>query len=481
MQSPNRRSALALCLLLIFLAAFETISAAGITKFIPADNSIGTWDPATRTYTLWADVDETIQIDEDDLILNGAGHSVLGAGSGCGLYLHERTAVTVRNLYIEGFSFGIHLHNSSGNIIEQNNISGNSRYGIYLQNSNGNTLIQNTTSDNHEGIFLRDSSSNDLTSNTASKNYSGIYLYNDCVGNVLTGNTTKKNSHGIYLYNSTDNTLTGNTAGSNDYYGIYLQSNCNNNILTDNTVSWNHNCGIYLNNSSGNTITDNTASNNYPGIYFYYNCNNNALARNTISNNYYGIYFNYNCNNNEVYRNNIIDNGTQVLIHSSSENIFSFPAPTGGNYWSDWTTPNTDGDAFIDDPYLFTPTQDDLPWVRQNAWTNQSPTADAGPGQTVHPRDVVTLDGSLSSDPEADYPLTYSWQFSSKPQVSTALLAGADTVSPSFTVDALGDYIIELIVTEHRSPGRDRYIQCRSHSRCRTRPEHNRNRYNRRA
>jgi hypothetical protein len=61
---------------------------------------------------------------------------------------------------------------------------------------------------------------------------------------------------------------------------------------------------------------------------------------------------------------------------------------------------------------------------------------------------VVTLDGSASSDPELDDPLSYLWQFSSKPSLSTAELAGADTVSPSFTVDALGDYIIELVVTD---------------------------------
>ncbi|MHC4676047.1 MAG: PKD domain-containing protein, partial [Planctomycetota bacterium] len=79
---------------------------------------------------------------------------------------------------------------------------------------------------------------------------------------------------------------------------------------------------------------------------------------------------------------------------------------------------------------------------------NAAPTADAGPDQSKHPRDVVTLDGSMSSDPESDYPLTYSWQFSSKPQASTAELSGADTVGPSFTVDVLGDYIIELIVTD---------------------------------
>jgi len=122
--------------------------------------------------------------------------------------------------------------------------------------------------------------------------------------------------------------------------------------------------------------------------------------------------------------------------------------PTGGNYWSGWTTPNADGDAFVDNPYVFTSGQDALPWVRQNAWTNLPPTADAGPDQISHPRETVTLDGSGSSDPEEDYPLAYSWQFTSKPEGSTAVLSDADTISPSFTVDMLGDYYIELVVTD---------------------------------
>ncbi|HUS74204.1 MAG TPA: PKD domain-containing protein, partial [Sedimentisphaerales bacterium] len=79
---------------------------------------------------------------------------------------------------------------------------------------------------------------------------------------------------------------------------------------------------------------------------------------------------------------------------------------------------------------------------------NTAPVAEAGQGQTVHPRDTVTLDGSGSSDAEEDYPLAYSWQFTSKPEGSIAVLLDANTVSPSFTVDKLGDYVIELVVTD---------------------------------
>ena len=418
------------------------------TKFIPSDTSIGNWDAANRIYTLSTHVYETIQIDEDNLTLDGAGFTVTGDGSGCGIYLSGRTGITVKNLTVAGFSYGIQLYNSSGNAVEENSTSSNSRYGICLNNSNGNTVTGNSASDNHEGIFLHNSVGNILTANVASNNYSGIYLYYNCNANTLTDNTTSKNSHGIYLYNSSGNTLTDNTTNLNSYYGIYLYDKCSNNILTNNTTSWNKSHGIYLYNSSGNTLIGNIASRNYPGIYFYYNCNDNVLMHNTTSNNYFGIYFNYNCNNNEVYQNNFINNQTHAIVSSCTGNVFCHPMPTGGNYWSGWTTPNEDGDAIVDNPYVFTSGQDALPWVRKNAWANLPPTADAGLDQISHPGETVTLDGSGSSDAEEDYPLAYSWQFTSKPEGSIAVLSNADTVSPSFTVDVLGDYVIELVVTD---------------------------------
>jgi parallel beta-helix repeat protein len=418
------------------------------TKFIPSDTSIGTWDPGTRTFILSTDVYETIQIDEDNLILDGAGYNVTGSETGYGIYLSGRTDVIVRNLYVEGFSHGIHLSKSTGNTITDNIVSRNNTSGVYLSNSNGNALTGNNTSNNHKGIFLHSSGSNLLTANITKNNYYGIYLYYNCNNNMLIDNTATENSHGIYLYKSSDNTLTDNSANSNNYHGICLYDNCNTNDLTANITNWNHNRGIYLYKSSDNTLTGNTASHNYPGIYFYYNCTNNTLISNTTANNYYGIYFYYNCNNNEIYNNNFINNETQAYAHSSSGNVFNLSAPIGGNYWSNWSTPDADRDGFVDNPYVFTSGQDNLPWIRQNAWANQPPTAEAGLNKTVHPGDVVTLDGSGSSDPEEDYPLTYFWNITSKPEGSTAVLSNPHVVNPSFIPDMLDDYVIELVVTD---------------------------------
>ncbi|QJX01973.1 hypothetical protein HML84_06610 [Alcanivorax sp. IO_7] len=78
---------------------------------------------------------------------------------------------------------------------------------------------------------------------------------------------------------------------------------------------------------------------------------------------------------------------------------------------------------------------------------NSVPTADAGTARNVTAGDTVTLDGSGSRDADGDL-ITYQWRFVSKPTGSGATLSGASTVSPTFTADAQGDYVIALIVND---------------------------------
>jgi hypothetical protein len=79
---------------------------------------------------------------------------------------------------------------------------------------------------------------------------------------------------------------------------------------------------------------------------------------------------------------------------------------------------------------------------------NDPPTADAGPDQTVTVGDLVTLDGSGSSDPVEGDPLGYQWAFVAVPTGSVATLTGSATVSPTFTPDLSGDYVVELSVDD---------------------------------
>ncbi|MEO0478683.1 MAG: PKD domain-containing protein [Planctomycetota bacterium] len=80
---------------------------------------------------------------------------------------------------------------------------------------------------------------------------------------------------------------------------------------------------------------------------------------------------------------------------------------------------------------------------------NEAPIADAGSNVAAHPGDVIVLDGSASSDDLTSVgDLTKQWSFISVPAGSSVVLSGADTINPSFTVDALGDYVLELIVID---------------------------------
>jgi len=78
---------------------------------------------------------------------------------------------------------------------------------------------------------------------------------------------------------------------------------------------------------------------------------------------------------------------------------------------------------------------------------NLAPTADAGTGQVVQLGAMAVLDGSASTDPDADA-LTYAWTLDSAPAGSTAALVSAATAGPTLTPDVEGSYIISLVVND---------------------------------
>ena len=79
---------------------------------------------------------------------------------------------------------------------------------------------------------------------------------------------------------------------------------------------------------------------------------------------------------------------------------------------------------------------------------NVAPVAKAGPDQgSIHPGTLVTLNGSASSDPNGN-PLTYRWSFITRPPGSAAVLSSTTSVSPTFTLDRVGDYVVQLIVND---------------------------------
>lgn len=79
--------------------------------------------------------------------------------------------------------------------------------------------------------------------------------------------------------------------------------------------------------------------------------------------------------------------------------------------------------------------------------SNAAPVARAGATQNVLAGDVVTLDGSASSDANDDS-LTYSWILATRPEGSSALLQDPTSVRPTFTADLAGMYSATLVVSD---------------------------------
>lgn len=75
------------------------------------------------------------------------------------------------------------------------------------------------------------------------------------------------------------------------------------------------------------------------------------------------------------------------------------------------------------------------------------PKANPGPNQTVKKNAVATLDGSMSTDPSDNYPLSYMWSFVSVPTGSNAIINNPTSASPTFVVDEFGTYVVSLVVT----------------------------------
>ncbi len=202
---------------------------------------IGTWDAATKTATLTTNVTETIQIDDSGITLDGSGHTSSTITLTRGVFLKANVSgVTVRNLTITGFTYGIDMGNNVSTLM----LSGN--------------LISNCTK--------------------------GIVLFK-CSNSVITANTVSSCSIGIDV--QTDRNAVGNT----------------------------------------------------------------------------------------IYQNSFLGNTTQASV-SGNGAVFAFnlPAPAGGNYWSNWTSPDSNHDGFVDNPFVFTGGQDNLPWATQFGWDEIAPT-----------------------------------------------------------------------------------------------------------
>jgi len=157
----------------------QPVKAAG-TIYINADGSISPPEapissPDNITYTLTGNVTDSIVVQRSDMIVDGAGYTVEGDGTGNGFSLQDVVNVTIINTRIEGCIDGIQLFNSANSIITGNSIVGNSYEGVGLYYSSDNIITANSITNNQVGIGFYSSSSNSIFHNIFTNNAYQVY------------------------------------------------------------------------------------------------------------------------------------------------------------------------------------------------------------------------------------------------------------------------------------------------------------------
>jgi parallel beta-helix repeat protein len=318
------------------------------------------------------------------------------------------------NMIADNWLHGIKLGHSTSNNIYENNIENNGHgitsgdcSGILIDFSSNNILSGNQITANDYGIMIQSSSNNTLRNNDASNNKYNLGIYSsslqDCMQDIDDSNTV--NGKAVYYWVGRQDASVPSDAGyvalinctnitvhdlelANNWQGILLAYTTDSTI-TQNAVA-NNSWGIELDyTSSGNNIYENNITNNLDGFWLYQSSNNNQIHKNNITGNDYGVRLQESSNNtlfendiknndcgiwfnlsstNDFYHNNFVDNTLQVQSLNST-NAWDNAYNSEGNYWSDYSGTDANGDGIGDTPYTIDAESiDHYPLI--NPWTS---------------------------------------------------------------------------------------------------------------
>jgi parallel beta-helix repeat protein len=372
-----------------------------------------------------------IEISDTDVYFTITGNSLKGVSisvwpdNGISLWKVKNGNITQNT--IQNFKFGISLYESHNTTIAANTINKNIVSAMWLRYSDNNTIKSNIVTDNSEGY---------------GKTYRGaqvcgmVLFYSDY--NIVFDNTIQDNHwDGLFLPRSSNNIITNNTISGHTSSGInmiegnnqeLIYTTCSNNIISHNSIYLNT-WGIGLR-GDGNVISDNSIYQNGIGIFlgldnykptktddttYTIAATNTELSDNVINNNSvgvllensqeaevidnsiyfnseYGVSLNSPSSSNSIANNDFVANNLdedtntqkdQAVDNGSSNSFLS-------NYWYEWTSPDSDGDGIVDNPYSIageTETTDPSPLaLPNNANTPQditAPPSKSSPGWTI--------------------------------------------------------------------------------------------------
>jgi parallel beta-helix repeat protein len=351
----NKKSILAVMFVLFLF--FPTIHGIFLIKFVSANflpapipahtveinanGEITGTDKIQRSgniYTFIGDVVGSIVILCNGIVVDGAGYTLLGNGNRTGIWFQAITGVTIKNLHIRNFTYGVEFTYGmstegcsaitlSGNTITDNehgitvwlfssnnqfldNIIANNTYGITLNHSPNNFFRNNQLVNNKYNFRVSSETGvqmtyfiNDIDNSNTVDGKPIIYWVNEQDKNVPSGTgfvvlincknitvqnlSLTNNSQGILLV-ATNNSLIEKNFIANNNFGIVLfapYEQCVGNSIIGNNITSNSNDGINSWNSEKTVVSENRITNNQEiGINFY-DSRGAVISENTIAGN----------------------------------------------------------------------------------------------------------------------------------------------------------------------------------------------------
>jgi len=290
----------------------------------------------------------------------GSGQPQITSSTSSGTAITLLTGlIRISNINLSGFDTGITVQ-SNGNTIENITILAYSK-GFSLSFANDNKLLNNMIksagfyANSGTGISLLSSSRNTIANNTVQNWYSGISAYSSD-NNAILSNYIASNQNGIYTEYKGNCRISHNTIEKNNY-GIRIEYSTFDN--------------------GGHNITENTIANN---------------AEYGISVSGYKPYHQISLNNFINNKNSFQDASTISTWNTLSPLHYFFKNTTFtnylGNYWSDYTGKDANGDGIGDTPYTAVTDPDNYPLM--GTWNGTGITQER-PQPIIIPTPIPTI------------------------------------------------------------------------------------------
>lgn len=329
--------------------------------------------PAHETLTLASGVYAgNLRIDKPLTLQGPPDRSAIIQGDGSGRSIAVQAPnVTLRNLTVRGS--GMRLFEMDAAIfldkpahdalVEHNDILGN-LMGVYVWGPNNamvrsNRIVGDTTlrmAERGNGVQLWNTPGTQVIDNDISLGRDGIFV-NTSKRNRFVGNRFRDLRFAIHYMYTQDSEIIGNVAEHNDIgYALMFSDRL---VIRDNVARDNREHGLMLNSVTRSTITGNFIRYSEKCTFLY------GASLNTFRDNWFqdcqvGIHFTAGSERNKISDNAFVDNQTQIRYVSTRH--LDWSENGRGNYWSDNTAFDLNGDGIADTAYRPNGIMDQVLW-----------------------------------------------------------------------------------------------------------------------